>query len=353
IGVAERAQSQELAGLKGIGDESTGVSVVADMEGITFQVDVLLFRRGEVGAVAMTMCMLGPECLMDIRQVGEKLDKRIHVAKMLATLIAALRPGESRPTMPSPLTTSVPSLEGTAIIPTLTPKKTLFRLDIVEREESAGDRLVGTSAVQIRNPRDLAEVIGNLSDDEVVEVVERTENREFLRVKLVDRGGQPEVAVWAPEEASSEQTQLWHLASFPPPTPTLWRRATGLLKAPGWGLGELTVENGRNLDAVAVLTIDDTPVAAAYIRAGESYTIKGISEGTYSLYFNIGEDWSDASARFTRKSLYFRFEDTLTFRTTTIPGGMEYTTFRVTLHPMLGGTARTLPISAEQFPALR
>ncbi|MCL5025258.1 MAG: hypothetical protein M1531_02015 [Chloroflexi bacterium] len=115
------------------------------------------------------------------------------------------------------------------------------------------------------------------------------------------------------------------------PTPALNRHlATGtfLKDSTRNGLGELTVKNGRDLDAVAALTtLDDDTVVSAYIQAGDSFTIAGIRDGTYYLYFTSGEDWDDEVSRFTRKARLSRFEDTLTFQTTTTAQGRQYKTF--------------------------
>ena len=142
-----------------------------------------------------------------------------------------------------------------------------------------------------------------------------------------------------------------------PPTPAVLRRlATGtLLQGSGEnGLGELTIENGRNLDAVAVLTsLGNAPVESFYIQAGDSFTIKGIQDGIYYVFFSIGEDWDSGAAKFTRKAGFFRFEDLLVFETIAVSGGQEYTVFELTLHPVVGGMAETLPVEAGQFPDLR
>ncbi len=96
------------------------------------------------------------------------------------------------------------------------PEIELTKVDMAEKEAFPGDRLIGTSVVQIRDISEPTEVIGNLSDDEIVEVIDRAEDRQFLKVKLVSREEQPEVAVWGPEGANSEQTQLWHLVPLAP-----------------------------------------------------------------------------------------------------------------------------------------
>jgi hypothetical protein len=146
-------------------------------------------------------------------------------------------------------------------------------------------------------------------------------------------------------------------APIPPtPTPLPRRLATGTLVWNSWrsGLGKLTIENGRTLDAVAVLTmLDRVPVVAVYVRGGDSFTISDIGDGTYHLYFTIGEDWDGGSARFTRQSRFLRFEDPLTFITTWVPWGRQYTVYQVTLHGVPSGTARTVPVDAGQFPDLQ
>lgn len=76
----EVTERQELTGLEGIGDKAAGVSVVADMQGIQFRMDILIFRRGGVLAFAMAMYMEGSIPLISIQEVGQKFDQRIVAA---------------------------------------------------------------------------------------------------------------------------------------------------------------------------------------------------------------------------------------------------------------------------------
>ena len=145
--------------------------------------------------------------------------------------------------------------------------------------------------------------------------------------------------------------------TLPSPTPTPRRLATGtLIKQVGEtnGLGELSIDNGQELDAVAVLSdLNGTPRTAVYIRSNEAFTIAGIPDGAYHLYFSLGEDWDSSSARFTRRTSFFRFEDSLSFKTVPIETGQQYTTWQVTLHAVAGGTAQTDPVPEEEFPNVR
>lgn len=140
------------------------------------------------------------------------------------------------------------------------------------------------------------------------------------------------------------------------PTPTrLPRRLTtgSFIKDAGFrdGEGELTIANGQDLDAVVVLTtlLDNKPILSVYIQASQSFTIPKIRDGTYYLYFSQGEDWDSTSGKFTRKARFFRFEDTFPFRTTST----TYTTWKVTLYKVPGGTASIDSINEGQFPDLR
>ncbi len=142
------------------------------------------------------------------------------------------------------------------------------------------------------------------------------------------------------------------------PTPLPRRLATGtfIKDSPRGGHGELTIRNelsGR--DAVAVLTPagSDSPLIAVYIRAGDSFTVQGIEDGAYELYFTLGEDWDDQPMRFTRKARLERFKDLLSFQTIPVTGGIQYTSIEVTLYAVPGGTAETETVPEEGFPDLR
>ena len=145
-------------------------------------------------------------------------------------------------------------------------------------------------------------------------------------------------------------------------TPTLTltprRMATGtfLKDSPRDGYGELTIKNELNTqDAVAVLTPAGSkfPLIAVYIRARDSFTIKGIRDGSYELYFCLGENWDDQQGRFTRNVTRERFEEPLSFETALVTGGVQYTSITVTLYEVPGGMAETEPVPEEEFPDLR
>jgi len=113
------------------------------------------------------------------------------------------------------------------------------------------------------------------------------------------------------------------------------------------GEGELTVENGLDLDAVAVLSRDDW-LLAVYIRNNSSHTLNGIPDGNYDLFFTLGEDWDAGQGAFTRRRDLSRFDELFPFTSTPT----TYTVWSVTLHPVPGGTADSHDVPVNQFPNL-
>lgn len=134
------------------------------------------------------------------------------------------------------------------------------------------------------------------------------------------------------------------------------RPGTGILQdeRPSSGRGRLTIANGRTDDAAAILAVLETgsPIVAAFIRAGETFTITDIPDGDYALYFSLGDDWHREREEFTTDVRRARFEDTLTFETTRSGTTVTYSTFEVTLHAVEGGTAATQDVPASEFPHL-
>jgi len=116
------------------------------------------------------------------------------------------------------------------------------------------------------------------------------------------------------------------------------------------GQGQLSIGNGLDLDAVAVLQRNDSAVlVAVYVRGQDSFTLTSIPDGTYELYFTLGEDWDSTEAKFTRRRNLSRFDDPFPFQTT----ATTYSTWSVTLHPVAGGTAGTESVPEGEFPDLR
>jgi len=121
------------------------------------------------------------------------------------------------------------------------------------------------------------------------------------------------------------------------------------------GLGELIIENGTNMDAVAKLvkTYPRQSIYTVYIKAKSTYKITKILDGYYDLYFAHGQDWDKINQKFLVNALYSKFEDGFNFVTKEeyLSDGINtrYTVFEVTLHPVLGGSAETDKVSENEF----
>ena len=116
------------------------------------------------------------------------------------------------------------------------------------------------------------------------------------------------------------------------------------------GKGQLKIENGLDEDAVAVLSRQEgSLLVAVYILNHSSHTIAGIPDGTYDLYFAVGEDWDAQQATFTRKRRLSRFDDPFPFTTA---DDAAFRGWSVTLQPVAGGTAGTENVPEGEFPDL-
>jgi len=145
------------------------------------------------------------------------------------------------------------------------------------------------------------------------------------------------------------------------PTPTASPTATPLPRrlsngtfvkeaVPRDGEGVLEIDNGNDLDAVAVMTtLTDTPIFSVYVQARSKFKVEGIRDGTYKLFFMLGEDWDSATGRFTRKARYQVVEDTFPYTTTSTTA----TLWRITLHTVVGGTTRTDHVDPSKFPPVK
>lgn len=115
------------------------------------------------------------------------------------------------------------------------------------------------------------------------------------------------------------------------------------------GNGTLEISNGTQYDAVAKLIRGNTAVHSVYIRANSTYTIKDVSDGYYELMFAQGSDWNTATEQFNKNQSYSTFEETFDFKTTEDSQYVYYSTFEVTLNPVVGGSAETSSVNPAEF----
>jgi hypothetical protein len=117
------------------------------------------------------------------------------------------------------------------------------------------------------------------------------------------------------------------------------------------GMCRLDIINNGADDAVAYLsTMQKKIVAAVYIRGGDFFNLTGIDAGSYELYFQQGQSWSNSTGKFAINATSSRMEEPLTFETQKTPEGVRYTWGQVTLEEVPNGNAVVVPVSEEDFP---
>lgn len=121
------------------------------------------------------------------------------------------------------------------------------------------------------------------------------------------------------------------------------------------GLGQLKIKNGTSNDAVAKLVNISTrkSVMTVYIRRNSNLTIDNIRDGYYRLYFVLGRRYDKEQSIFMENCSFSVFDDLFDFNTFSynLSEGTEtnYSVFEVTLHPVIGGTAKTNNVSKKEF----
>jgi hypothetical protein len=68
---------EEFEDLEELGDRASGFTAAVDQEGIILRIDMIAFRRGDIGVIAFVMYEDGTEPLTDIRELTRAMDKRI------------------------------------------------------------------------------------------------------------------------------------------------------------------------------------------------------------------------------------------------------------------------------------
>lgn len=126
------------------------------------------------------------------------------------------------------------------------------------------------------------------------------------------------------------------------------------------GLSSLKVINGTEQDAVVKMVSekqsDKSPAGFlcrfVYICAGKSVTIQGIGVGDYWLFFCTGTHWDKAKKSFMQLQAAQKFVEVMKFTQRYDIGSVKYSSNDVTLHPVVGGSARTVRVYQEEFDRL-
>lgn len=121
------------------------------------------------------------------------------------------------------------------------------------------------------------------------------------------------------------------------------------------GLGTLEIDNGTDDDAIAKLmdTKISLSVFTVYIQAKSKFTIMNISDGIYKLYFQTGKDWDEKKKKFLFYPSFSKFTDDFLYTTTETDNydgiRTRYSTYQVTLNPVIGGRAKTNTVTENEF----
>jgi hypothetical protein len=124
---------------------------------------------------------------------------------------------------------------------------------------------------------------------------------------------------------------------------------TEFKRAPRDGLGRLTIRNGSQNAAYAVLVDlgSGSTHRSMIIRPGEKAAFTKIRAGAYRLRFLQGAGWTGTSRRFCTRLSASEFERPMVFEEIEREDGIEYDQIEVTLHPVAGGTAKTRPLDPD------
>ncbi|MEU4565289.1 hypothetical protein [Micromonospora sp. NPDC023956] len=148
--------------------------------------------------------------------------------------------------------------------------------------------------------------------------------------------------------ATADQTRAYRVGSFvPKETRDGNRRLSNgsYVKRTKGGLGQLKIENG-GADAVIGIVRGKTAVTRVYVRGKSTFTVRGVRDGTYQIFMASGKDWDARSKAFSRDCDFEKFDDPLTFRTTS----RTYTSWSLSLTPVVGGNASTSTVDPDDFP---
>ncbi|MBA2937020.1 hypothetical protein HZF08_01730 [Paenibacillus sp. CGMCC 1.16610] len=147
--------------------------------------------------------------------------------------------------------------------------------------------------------------------------------------------------------------------SSPKPSPTVSSHPsypkpnndTELIKSNRSGLGELTISNGTQKDAIAKLVVDRKAIRIVYISSHNNAKLTEIPDGEYSLFFALGDDYEPTHFSFY-DAFTSEFDKKLNFQEIKEKDGTSYSTYSVTLEAVPDGNARTSSVSKNEFNEL-
>ena len=129
------------------------------------------------------------------------------------------------------------------------------------------------------------------------------------------------------------------------------QRQINLLNANAKGV--LKIGNGTNQPAIGKLidTFTDSKRCSFVILPKAALTLDHIPEGRYQLIYVFGDEIIAGRETFRNPSGFTKIADPFEFATTrnVITGGLEYSSWSITLHGVDGGTAKSREIEPKVF----
>jgi hypothetical protein len=116
------------------------------------------------------------------------------------------------------------------------------------------------------------------------------------------------------------------------------------------GRSSLEIDNGAPRDAVVTAVRGGSKAFTVYVRRKAKFKVRGVRDGNYKIYFTHGVDWDGKTKAFTRECSFERFQSTVKFKTTFTATQIRWHDWRITLHAISGGNARTSSVDPDDFP---
>lgn len=174
-------------------------------------------------------------------------------------------------------------------------------------------------------------------------VLGRAASQPWIKVRLAD-GSEGWIAADPEQVALEAELDALPVAYFRPRSSIV--QATDRFN----GSGQLEIQNNSTIDSLVIVTQDNDPLVAAYVRASETYKLDKIPDGEYTVFVVSGDDWDGRT--FSRNMRGKRFEDTFPYTTKTEGSSIEYTVWTITLAATAGGTASTEQVDPEDIPLI-